>query len=58
MSLKEKQLLCATEKRLLTYNPKLAAKKRYEINRLVEKARSPAMSHCVAIFHAPKGVFR
>lgn len=33
-----------TEKRLLTYNPKLATKKRYEINRLVEKARSPAMS--------------
>ncbi|MDD6763467.1 MAG: IS1634 family transposase [Clostridiales bacterium] len=33
-----------TEKRLLTYNPKLAAKKRYEINRLVEKARSLAMS--------------
>ncbi|MDD6762672.1 MAG: IS1634 family transposase [Clostridiales bacterium] len=33
-----------TEKRLLTYNPKLATKKRYEINRLVEKARSLAMS--------------
>lgn len=29
-----------TEKRLLTYNPTLAAKKRYEINRMVEKARS------------------
>ncbi|MDW7658171.1 MAG: hypothetical protein SCM11_13465 [Bacillota bacterium] len=28
-----------TEKRLLTYNPTLAAKKRYEINRMVEKAR-------------------
>lgn len=28
------------EKRLLTYNPKLAAKKRYEINRMVEKARA------------------
>lgn len=28
------------EKRLLTYNPSLAAKKRYEIHRLVEKARS------------------
>ncbi len=27
-----------TEKRLLTYNPSLAAKKRYEINRMVEKA--------------------
>lgn len=29
-----------TEKRLLTYNPSLAAKKRYEINRMVEKAKS------------------
>ena len=29
-----------SEKRLLTYNPSLASKKRYEINRLVEKARS------------------
>lgn len=32
------------EKRLLTYNPKLAAKKRYEISKLVEKARGLAMS--------------
>lgn len=29
-----------TEKRLLTYNSTLAAKKRYEINRMVEKAKS------------------
>ena len=29
-----------TEKRLLTYNPTLATKKRYEINRMVEKAKS------------------
>ena len=29
-----------TEKRLLTYNPTLASKKRYEINRMVEKAKS------------------
>ena len=28
-----------TEKRLLTYNPSLAAKKKYEINRMVEKAQ-------------------
>lgn len=28
------------EKRLLTYNPSLASKKRYEINRMVEKARA------------------
>jgi transposase len=29
-----------TEKRLLTYNPVLASKKRYEINRMVEKAKA------------------
>lgn len=28
------------EKRLLTYNPSLAAKKRYEINRMIEKAKA------------------
>lgn len=33
-----------TEKRLLTYNPDLATKKRYEINRVVEKARSLTLS--------------
>lgn len=33
-----------TEKRLLTYNPALAAKKRYEINRMVEKAKSLTLS--------------
>jgi transposase len=33
-----------TEKRLLTYNPTLAAKKRYEINRVVEKAKSLTLS--------------
>jgi len=33
-----------TEKRLLTYTPDLAAKKRYEINRMVEKARSLTVS--------------
>jgi len=33
-----------TEKRLLTYNPSLATKKRYEINRMVEKAKSLTMS--------------
>lgn len=33
-----------TEKRLLTYNPSLAAKKRYEINRMVEKAKTLALS--------------
>lgn len=29
-----------TEKRLLTFNPSLASKKKYEINRMVEKAKS------------------
>ncbi|MGD9569475.1 MAG: IS1634 family transposase [Sedimentibacter sp.] len=33
-----------TEKRFLTYNPTLAAKKRYEINRMVEKAKSLTLS--------------
>lgn len=33
-----------TEKRLLTYNPKLAAKKRYEVKRLAEKARKLTLS--------------
>lgn len=33
-----------TEKRLLTYSPSLAAKKRYEINRMVEKAKSLTLS--------------
>jgi transposase len=33
-----------TEKRLLTYNPTLAAKKRYEINRMIEKAKTLTFS--------------
>jgi len=33
-----------TEKRLLTYNPDLAAKKKYEINRMVEKAKYLTLS--------------
>ena len=33
-----------TEKRLLTYNPSLAAKKRYEIRRLSEKAKALTFS--------------
>ena len=33
-----------TEKRLVTYNPDLARKKRYEINRLAEKARELTLS--------------
>ena len=34
------------EKRLVTYNPDLAAKKRYEINKMVEKAKSLTLSGC------------
>jgi hypothetical protein len=33
-----------TEKRLVTYNPDLAAKKKYEINKMVEKAKSLTLS--------------
>ena len=33
-----------TEKRLVTYNPDLAAKKRHEINKMVEKARALTLS--------------
>ncbi|MDD3338537.1 MAG: IS1634 family transposase [Lachnospiraceae bacterium] len=35
----KKKTIMLTEKRLLTYNPTLAAKKKYEINRMVEKAK-------------------
>lgn len=40
----KKAAVSLTEKRLLTYNPVLAAKKRYEINRMVEKAKSLTFS--------------
>lgn len=40
---KKKVLL--KEKRLVTYNPDLAKKKRYEINRMVEKAKSLCLSN-------------
>ena len=33
-----------TEKRLVTYNPDLAAKKRYEINKMIDKAKSLTLS--------------
>lgn len=39
-----KQTVMLTEKRLVTYNPSLASKKRYEINRLVEKAKTLTLS--------------
>lgn len=40
----KKQTVMLTEKRLVTYNPTLAAKKRYEINRVVEKAKALTLS--------------
>ena len=40
----KKVTILLTEKRLLTYNPDLAAKKRYEINRMVEKAKKLTLS--------------
>ena len=40
----KKVCVTLTEKRLLTYNPTLAAKKRYEINRMVEKAKALTLS--------------
>lgn len=36
----KKTKVMLTEKRVVTFNPKLAEKKRYEINRMVEKARA------------------
>lgn len=39
-----KKTVNMTEKRLLTYNPILANKKRYEINKLIEKAHSLTLS--------------
>lgn len=40
----KKKKVLLTEKRLLTYNATLAAKKKYEINRMVEKAKSLTLS--------------
>lgn len=39
-----KKTVYMSEKRLLTYNPTLASKKRYEINKLIEKAHNLTMS--------------
>lgn len=36
----KKKTIYLTEKRLLTYNPKLASKKKYEINKQIEKAKA------------------
>lgn len=38
------KMVYLTEKRVLTYNPALAAKKKYEINRMVEKATALTVS--------------
>jgi transposase len=40
----KKAAVKVTEKRLVTYNPDLAAKKRYEIKKMVEKARMLTLS--------------
>lgn len=40
----KKRTVELTEKRLLTYNPILATKKRYEINRMVEKVKALTIS--------------
>lgn len=40
----KKVTVTLTEKRLVTYNSDLAAKKRYEINKMVEKAKSLTLS--------------
>lgn len=45
------------EKRLLTYNPSLASKKRYEINRLVEKAHSLTASRAKKAEYGESGKY-
>lgn len=46
-----------TEKRLLTYTPDLASKKRYEINRMVEKAKSLTMSQAKKAEYGESGKY-
>ena len=45
------------EKRLLTYNPSLAAKKRYEIRRLADKARSLSASRAKRAEYGESGKY-
>lgn len=45
------------EKRLLTYNPSLAAKKRYEIRRLADKARSLSTSRAKRAEYGESGKY-
>ena len=40
----KKQKITLVEKRLVTFNPSLASKKRYEINRMIEKAKLLTLS--------------
>lgn len=53
----EKRAVRLREKRVVTYNPKLAEKKRYEINRLVEKARSLSASHAKTSEYGESGKY-
>ena len=46
-----------TEKRLLTYSPSLAAKKKYEINRMVEKARGLTASQAKRTEYGESGKY-
>lgn len=50
-------LIKLKEKRLLTYNPFLATKKRYEINRLVEKAHSLTASRAKKAEYGESGKY-
>jgi transposase len=45
------------EKRLATYNPELAAKKRYEINKMVEKAKTLTLSQAKRNDYGEKGKY-
>ncbi len=45
------------EKRLVTFNPTLASKKRYEINRMVEKAKALTVSNAKKIEYGESGKY-
>lgn len=51
------QTVMLTEKRLVTYNPTIAAKKRYEINKVVEKARALTLSQAKKNDHGEAGKY-
>lgn len=52
-----KKTVYMTEKRLLTYNPALASKKKYEINRLIEKAYNLTLSRAKKSDHGEAGKY-